>query len=83
MTLVAHKPSNISHEIAISNPGQTLLEWEVSTTGFADLSVSPASGTLEAQELTILTADFASAQTQARADPCEILFAVGRGRTRH
>ena len=46
-----------------------MLEWELTTHGLPDLHVTPKSGTLDAQSLVILNAEFASAKSQARAAP--------------
>ena len=79
MAIVAHKISNVSHEIVVSNLGDEPLEWDLSTMGL--LSVSPSAGSLGPQELVILTADVASARMQARAAPYEgnVTIAAVRG----
>ena len=66
-TMAVIKPKVATQEMVLSNPGGEPLTWGLETGGLADLTVEPASGILDAQQLAVLTVSFASARTHARA----------------
>ena len=58
-------------QMVLSNPGGEPLVWELSTDGIAALSVSPTNGTVDPQDIAILTVTFASESAHAQAAPYE------------